>query len=135
MIGRLLAMGAVVAAAAAGAGAAVWTKRKAEEDAALEQEMRGAVVERGRASPVDEPPSIPVAAAETVAADGDDLTRVKGIGAIIVGRLHSMNVTTFAQLASWSDEDIERIGAEIKRSPDRIRHEDWVGQAQTLTTD
>ena len=38
MIGRLVALGAAVAAAQRGVGAATWAKRKAEEDAALRTE-------------------------------------------------------------------------------------------------
>ena len=37
-----------------------------------------------------------------------------------------------AQLAAWSDEDIDTYGARIKVSPERIRREDWVGQARAI---
>jgi predicted flap endonuclease-1-like 5' DNA nuclease len=42
-------------------------------------------------------------------------------------------VTTFAQIAAWSDDDLERVATDIKVSAERIRREDWVGQARTFT--
>ena len=34
------------------------------------------------------------------------------------------------RLAAWTDADIDAYGARIKVSPERIRREDWVGQAR-----
>jgi predicted flap endonuclease-1-like 5' DNA nuclease len=36
------------------------------------------------------------------------------------------------QVAAWTDEDVERIAGEIRISADRVRREDWVGQAIAL---
>ena len=62
----------------------------------------------------------------------DDLTELKGIGAVSLERLAGIGVTRFAQLAAWSEEDIDTYGAQIKVSPERIRREDWVGQARAV---
>jgi large subunit ribosomal protein L21 len=136
MIGRLLAVGAAVAAAAAGAGAAMWAKRKAEEDAALQREILDAVEDATPATVEVE--SAVDAAPDTGGNDGsdddgaDDLTEVKGIGAVSAERLDGVGVTTFAQIAGWSDDDLEAVAAKIKVSPERMRREDWVGQARAI---
>jgi large subunit ribosomal protein L21 len=133
MIGRLVALGAAVAAAAAGTGAAIWAKRKAEEDAALEREILDIVEDEVMETPVAEPAAEPAPAgdaADGTGADTDELTDIKGIGAISKERLDHMGVTTFAQIAAWSDDDLEAASAIIKISPERIRREDWVGQAR-----
>jgi predicted flap endonuclease-1-like 5' DNA nuclease len=126
MIGRLVALGAAVAAAA---GAAVWAKRKADEgeDDALEQEIFDTVEDRGQAGVGG--------GGAAVESAGDDLTDIKGIGAVSAERLNDAGVTTFAEIAAWSDEDLEANSAKIKVSADRIRREDWVGQARAKTED
>ncbi len=78
----------------------------------------------------------PLAAAEmgTVApaAGGDDLTRIKSIGPFNHQKLSTAGVTTFSQIAAWSDADIEDYAARIGYVAELIRIQDWVGQAQTL---
>jgi predicted flap endonuclease-1-like 5' DNA nuclease len=133
MIGRLVAMATAVAA---GVAAATWAKRRAADDAALEQEMLDTLEDHeeiiSTPSPVPDP--VPEAdAAPEADDDGDDLTEVKGIGAVSAQRLSEAGVTTFAQLAAWSDEDLERVAEEVQISPERMRREDWVGQAQAQT--
>ena len=134
MIGRLALL--VAGAVAAAAGAAAWAKRKADEDAALDEESlrdeaqpdATAVDAAQRAGAVDVA-AIPVGD-EPARDAGDDLTSLKGIGAVSEERLAGIGVTTFAQIASWSDEDLESVAARIKVSAERIRREDWVGQAK-----
>jgi NADH-quinone oxidoreductase subunit E len=63
---------------------------------------------------------------------GDELRSIRGVGAVSAGRLAGLGVTTLAQLAAWSDEDIEAMAARIRVPPERIRREDWVGQAKAL---
>jgi large subunit ribosomal protein L21 len=124
MIARLVALGAAVAAAA---GAAVWAKRKADEDEndALEQEIFDAVEDGAQAGAGGDDAAVEPA--------GDDLTEIKGIGAVSAERLHDAGVKTFAEIAAWSDDDLEANSAKIKVSVERIRREDWVGQARTRT--
>lgn len=129
MIGRLIAMGAAVAAAAAGAGAAVWAKRKVNEEDAGQPE---------RAAPPGTPETPRPGSATSRAESGglgDDLTVLKGIGAVSAERLGDIGVMTVAQIAGWTDADIDDTGARIKVSPERIRREDWVGQARRAIGD
>lgn len=62
----------------------------------------------------------------------DDLTRIKGIGPKLVALLGELGVTTFAQIASWSDEDIQRVDAQLGRFSGRITRDQWIAQARLL---
>lgn len=99
------------------------------------------------ASPaVAEPPPAPqglAGAGEAVAAvtasvpsssaTGDDLTRIKGVGPKLAQRLSELGVTGFAQIAAWSEADIDRIDAELGRFQGRIRRDDWREQTRLLS--
>lgn len=60
----------------------------------------------------------------------DDLKKVAGIGPKLEDLLHSLGVTSFAQIAAWDDDDIERIGEHIGTFRGRIRRDDWVEGAR-----
>jgi predicted flap endonuclease-1-like 5' DNA nuclease len=68
----------------------------------------------------------------TPARGGDDLTRIKGLGPKIAARLNGLGVTGFFQIASWSEEDIDRIDAQLVGFEGRIRRDNWVEQAKLL---
>jgi large subunit ribosomal protein L21 len=64
---------------------------------------------------------------------GDDLTVIKGIGPVAAKDLNEQGVTTFAQIAALSDEDIARIDAAMPFSTAQI--EDWREQAKALAAE
>lgn len=61
----------------------------------------------------------------------DDLTRIKGVGQVLAGRLNEWGVYQFAQIAFWTPENIQEIGTRLSFS-ERIERDDWVGQARDL---
>jgi len=63
--------------------------------------------------------------------DGDDLTTISGVGPVIVKKLHAEGVTTFAQIAAWSDADVEAIEEKLSFKG-RVGREDWIAQAAEL---
>ncbi|MCQ0969797.1 hypothetical protein MLD63_05060 [Paracoccus sp. TK19116] len=68
-------------------------------------------------------------------ADGsDNLKEIKGVGPKLEKMLHDEGVTRFDQIASWSDDDIDRFAAKIGSMGSRIRSDDWVAQAKTLAS-
>lgn len=67
------------------------------------------------------------------AATADDLKRIKGIGQKFEMLLRDAGVTTFEQIASWSDEDVERIAAQMGTSSARIQRDGWIASARRLS--
>ena len=65
--------------------------------------------------------------------EGDDFTRISGIGKVLDGRLHQAGVTSYADLAGLNPEEIAALLADaVAVSPGRIGNEDWTGQAAKL---
>jgi large subunit ribosomal protein L19 len=64
----------------------------------------------------------------------DDLTRIKGVDAELSGRLSSLGVIKFDQIANFSDDDIANVDETLKLDG-RIEKDDWIGQAQELVAE
>ena len=76
-------------------------------------------------------PAVPVPAA-VAPSEGDDLTRLKGVGPRLADQLRALGVTRFGQIAQWDDADVDRIDAQLGRFQGRIRRDDWREQARLL---
>ena len=61
----------------------------------------------------------------------DDLTAIKGLGPKAEAALKAEGVTSYIQIASWSEEDVKRFD-DLISGRGRIKRDDWVGQAKTL---
>jgi hypothetical protein len=72
------------------------------------------------------------AAPPAPASGGDDLVRIKGVGPKLVALLGQLGVKSFAEIADWSDADIDRIDAQLGVFAGRIRRDNWVEQAKFL---
>ncbi|MCX7565475.1 50S ribosomal protein L21 [Sulfitobacter sp. F26169L] len=73
----------------------------------------------------------PAKAKKAAKSDGDDLSEISGVGPVIVGKLHAEGVTTFAQIAAWTDADVEAIEEKLSFKG-RVGREDWIAQAKEL---
>ena len=73
----------------------------------------------------------PLALAAGSAAGADDISLIAGIGPKIYAALTDMGITTFAQVAAWTPEDVTRIEADIKQKG-RVAREEWIEQAKEL---
>ena len=82
--------------------------------------------------PVAAAPELAPAPASAPAAAADDLARIKGVGPKLVALLGELGVTSFAQIAAWTDEDVTRIDAQLGRFAGRITRDQWVEQAKLL---
>lgn len=67
---------------------------------------------------------------ESKAADSaaDDLSKISGVGPVIVGKLNGLGITTFQQIADFTAQDIERIDGELNFKG-RIERDEWIKQA------
>jgi large subunit ribosomal protein L21 len=73
----------------------------------------------------------PKAAKKAAKSEGDDLSLISGVGPVIVGKLHDAGITTFAQIAAWTDADVEEIEEKLSFKG-RVGREDWIAQAKDL---
>ncbi|MCL4164385.1 UNVERIFIED_CONTAM: hypothetical protein GTU68_050872 [Idotea baltica] len=80
-----------------------------------------------KAAPKTEKAAPKKAAAKTEG--GDDLTRISGVGPVIVGKLEALGITTFQQVADFTPEDVERIDGELNFKG-RIDRDEWIKQAK-----
>lgn len=76
------------------------------------------------------PPAAAPASAPT--GEADDLKKIKGVGPKLVTMLKEQGVTTYAQIAAWSDADVARIDDTLGRFKGRIERDQWVEQAKLL---
>jgi poly(hydroxyalkanoate) granule-associated protein len=88
------------------------------------EEMNGLIkdlAESRQAAAVAVPPEEP-----------DDLKLISGIGPVLEGKLHGAGIRTYEQIATLTDEEIERLESEVINFSGRIHRDDWIGQAKTL---
>ncbi len=70
-------------------------------------------------------------AAPAATAGADDLKELSGVGPALEKKLHAAGVTTFAQVAAWTDADVEDFGEKLSFKG-RIEREGWIDQAKKL---
>ncbi|MDC1229877.1 50S ribosomal protein L21 [Octadecabacter sp.] len=58
----------------------------------------------------------------------DDLTRISGVGPVMVKKLHANGVTTFAQIAAWTPEEVAAMD-DVLNFKGRIDRDEWLKQA------
>jgi large subunit ribosomal protein L21 len=65
-------------------------------------------------------------------AAADDLKELSGVGPALEKKLHAAGVTTFAQIAAWTEEDVAAMDEKLSFKG-RIEREGWISQAQEKT--
>lgn len=73
----------------------------------------------------------PASAPAAVAAGADDLKKLSGVGPALEKKLLAAGVTSFAQIASWTEADIAEFDEKLSFKG-RIQREGWVDQAKEL---
>ncbi len=79
-------------------------------------------------TPAPEPAPIPVPEAKA-----DNLQLIKGLGPKLAGLLNGLGVTSFHQIAAWSEADIAAIDPQLGAFQGRIARDNFVDQASYLT--
>jgi small subunit ribosomal protein S2 len=93
---------------------------------ARQQGSAGIDIGASEEAPVE--PALDVAPA--AAGEGDDLTRIKGIGPVAMTQLNEQGITTFAQIAALSDDEVAKIEETMPFSAEQLA--DWRSQAGEL---
>ncbi|MEO8740023.1 MAG: hypothetical protein ABI537_10010 [Casimicrobiaceae bacterium] len=65
-------------------------------------------------------------------AEPDDLKLIVGIGPVLERMLHSQGISSFRQIARWTDRDVADFDARFPEFPGRIVRDQWVTQARAL---
>ncbi|SDE08898.1 50S ribosomal protein L21 [Limimaricola pyoseonensis] len=76
-------------------------------------------------------PAKKAAKAEAPAAGGDDLKKLSGVGPALEKKLLAAGITSFAQIAAWTEADIARVDEELGLKG-KIEKEGWVAQSKDL---
>ena len=108
----------VMAAVGAGSASAVVPAAKPAKKAAPK-----------KAAPKKAAPKKAAKPAESAA--GDDLKKLSGVGPALEKKLHEAGVTTFAQIAAWTEDDVAAMDEKLSFKG-RITREGWIEQAKKL---
>ena len=73
----------------------------------------------------------PKAAPKPASGEADDLKLLSGVGPVLEKKLIEAGVTSFAQIAAWTEKDIEEFDEKLSFKG-RIEREGWVDQAKKL---
>ena len=84
-----------------------------------------------KAEPKAEAKAKPAKEEAPAASGGDDLKQLSGVGPALEKKLHEAGITTFAQIAAWTEDDIADIDEKLSFKG-RIQREGWVEQAKEL---
>lgn len=95
----------------------------------------GSVAVAAEAAPAAKPamkaaaPKADAPAAAPAAAGADNLKELSGVGPALEKKLHDAGVTSFAQIAAWTEADIAAMDEKLSFKG-RIEREGWVDQAK-----
>lgn len=87
------------------------------------------------AAPAQEPePALapPPPAPEPVVSAADDLSRIKGLGPKLQALLPTLGITSFAQIAGWTEVDLADLDPKLGPFAGRPAKDNWVEQAKFL---
>lgn len=88
------------------------------------------VEELAAAAPPHEAP--PPAAAPAPAGEADDLARIKGLGPKLQALLPTLGITSFAQIAAFTEADLAELDTKLGAFAGRPARDSWVEQAKYL---
>lgn len=65
--------------------------------------------------------------------EGDDLTQLSGVGPALLKKLNAAGISTFAQIAAWTEADVAEFDEKLSFKG-RIEREGWIAQAKELAS-
>ena len=116
---------AVGAGSVSGTAIAAATPKKAKAEKPAAKAEKPAAEKPAKA----EKPAAKAKPAKT--AGGDDLKELSGVGPALEKKLHENGVTTFAQIAAWTEADVADMDEKLSFKG-RIEREGWIEQAKEL---
>ncbi|MFT5116986.1 MAG: large subunit ribosomal protein L21 [Kiritimatiellia bacterium] len=81
-------------------------------------------------APAKKKAAAPKAKAAAKAETGtDDLSKLTGVGPVLVKKLVEAGISSFAQIAAWSADDVATVDEKLNLKG-RIERDDWIAQAK-----
>ncbi|MCY4335698.1 MAG: 50S ribosomal protein L21 [Litoreibacter sp.] len=117
-----------VKAAVGGAGVSVAALAAAEPKKAAPKKAAKKAEPKAEAPKKEAAPK-KAAPKKDAAAGADDLKELSGVGPALEKKLHENSVTTFAQIAAWTEADVAAMDEKLNFKG-RIEREGWIAQAQ-----
>lgn len=90
-----------------------------------------AAAERASTPKAEKPKAAKPKAAPKAEAGADDLKKLSGVGPALEKKLHEAGVSTFAQIAAWTEADVAAMDEKLSFKG-RIEREGWIAQAAEL---
>ncbi|MEP1538106.1 MAG: 50S ribosomal protein L21 [Paracoccaceae bacterium] len=125
--------GVMAAIGGAGVDAVVKPKTPKKPPAAKKGAVKAAApkAEEAKAAPKAAAKKEAPKKAAKAAAGADDLKQLSGVGPALEKKLHANDVTTFAQIAAWTADDVAAMDEKLSFKG-RIEREGWIEQAKEL---
>ncbi len=125
------AMGAGSVSGSAVVSDGQYAKNKGEQAEMKKRVKVGEAEEKSAETKAPAKKAAPKKAAPAKASGGDDLKKLSGVGPALEKKLHENGVTSFAQIAKWSDADVTEMDEKLSFKG-RIEREGWIDQAKDL---
>lgn len=108
-----------------------YAKNKGQQAEMKKRVSEGEAEEKSAETKAPAKKAAPKKAAPAKASGGDDLKKLSGVGPALEKKLHENGVTSFAQIAKWSDADVAEMDEKLSFKG-RIEREGWIDQAKEL---
>ena len=106
--------------------------KKAKKAKAKAEKVEKAKAEKAPKAKAEKAPKAKAAKLAPTSSIPDNLELIKGLGPKVNNLLNGLGVTSFAQVANWTDADVADIDAKLGAFAGRITRDNWIDQAQLL---
>ena len=106
--------------------------KKAKKAKAKAEKVEKAKAEKAPKAKAEKAPKAKAAKLAPTSSIPDNLELIKGLGPKVNNLLNGLGVTSFAQVANWTDADVADIDAQLGAFAGRITRDNWIDQAQLL---
>ncbi len=124
----ILASGADKSGVKAAIGAGILPRGAGEEKYTANKSEQSDMKARVKNNEAQEKPAAKAGVSEGAK---DDLKQLSGVGPALEKKLNEAGITSFAQIAAWTEADVEEFGEKLSFKG-RIEREGWIDQAKEL---